>query len=300
MISRVSNAQVFELITRRSGALEVEIRKLQEAVSSGQRFQSVVEDPAGAAIAVRGRGSLAALAQHSSSSSFGSDVLGAQDKAVGDAVNLLVRAEEIASQQASGLISPADRVAAAEEVHGILQALTTIGNTELSGRRIFGGLALDAPAPFTDPDVGGYDPITAYTGSPQTFSIKIGSGASERVRISTAGDAVFQDALVGVKALEDALATNGDVAGTLAGLATGRSTLLAERASVGARQGQLIERIDQVGGLRIREQQRVASVLDADLIDAISQLTQLQTALQATLASGSRIAQTSIASLISI
>jgi flagellin-like hook-associated protein FlgL len=300
MIARVSNAQVYDLLTRRAGALEVEIRKLQEAVSSGQRFQSVVDDPAAAASAVRGRASLAALGQYSSSSSFGSEVLGAQDKAIGEAVNLVVRAEEIASQQSSGLISPADRAAAAEEVHGILQALTTIGNTELSGRRIFGGLALDSPAPFTDPDAGGYDPTTAYVGSTQTFSVKIGSSATERVRITTSGDAVFQDALVGVKALEDALATNGDVAGTLAGLATGRATLLAQRASVGARQAQLVDRVDQVGGLQIREQQQVATALDANLVDVISQLTQLQTALQATLASGAQIAQTSLASLISI
>jgi flagellin-like hook-associated protein FlgL len=39
-------------------------------------------------------------------------------------------------------------------------------------------------------------------------------------------------------------------------------------------------------------------VRDADLISVISQLTQLQTALQATLAAGAQLTQTSLASLL--
>jgi flagellar hook-associated protein 3 FlgL len=300
-VTRVSNSQTFSLLTDRAGQLEVQIRELQDQVSSGIRFSHPEDDPAGAVQVVRIRGSLDALAQYKSSSSFGTDVLGAQDKALGEADNLLTRAEEIATQQAQGLITPEQRVAAAEEVHGILQGLTALGNTEFAGRRLFSGLALDTPtAPFTDPDAPGYNPATAYTGSTQQFFVKTGGATTERVRVSTRGDTVFTNALVGVKALEDTLRANGDVAGTLPGLKTAHATISDERASVGARQTQLVDRGTQVAGLTTRQQANLADVQDTDVVAVISQLVQAQTALQTTLQAGGRLVQLSVATVLGI
>jgi flagellar hook-associated protein 3 FlgL len=299
-VTRVSDSQAYSLFLDRSSRLVLTIRGLQEQIATGKRLLRPEEDPAGAGHVVRSRGSLAALGQYRDSSRFGTDVLGAEDEALGEAVSLITRAEEIATQQASGLLSAEERTAAAEEVHGILQGLTALGNSELAGRRLFGGLALDAPPPFADPDSVGYDPTAAYVGSTQELSIKIGSGSTERVRVSTRGDAVFEDSLVGVKALEDALRTNGDVAGTAAGLAQARATLSAERASVGARQAQLVDRTSQVAGLTLREQTALAEVEEADLVQVISRLVQTQTALQATLEAGAKIAETSLVGLIAL
>jgi len=299
-IQRVSDAQTFALLNQRAAALEVQIRRLQRQVTSGTLYASPEENPAAATRILRSRADLSALGQYGDSARFGVQILGAQDKALGEAGALMTRAEEIAAQMSSGLISAEQRLAAAEEVHGILEGLTSLGNAELAGRRLFGGLALDAPAPFADPDTPGWDPATAYTGSTQEFFVKIGGGATERVRLSTDGDAVFEDALTGVAALETALRTNGDVSATVAGLVQGRDTIAAERASVGARQAQLVERDDQVGATVLREQTALADVEDADLVVVISQLVQAQTALQATLQAATRVIQTNLANLVSI
>jgi flagellin-like hook-associated protein FlgL len=188
-ISRVSDAQTFAFVAERAGSLQVRIRALQEQVASGRKLTRADQDPIGAGQVVRHGDALAALAQHAESSRFGTAVLGGQDDALGEAEALLVRAEEIATQQASGLLSPDERAAAREEVRGLLDALTALGNAELAGRRLFGGLALDAAAPFADPsdDLTTYDPTTAYGGSAQPFELKVGSGPSDRVRISTPG-----------------------------------------------------------------------------------------------------------------
>lgn len=299
-IQRVADAQTFAVLNQRTSALEVTIRRLQEQVTSGTLYSSPDENPAAAVQIVRARSDIGALTQYGSSSTFGFQVLSAQDKALGEAGSLMTRAQEIATQMASGTITPEQRQAAAEEVHGILDGLTSLGNTEFSGRRVFGGLALDAPAPFTDPDAVGYDPSTAYTGSTQTFSVKIGSSATERVRLSTQGDAVFGDALVGVSALETALRTNGDVGATVAGLTTAQNTLESERASVGARQAQLNDRSNQVDATKLQQQTALANVNDADLVTVISQLVQAQTALQATLQAASRVIQTNLTNLVSV
>lgn len=297
-ISRVSDAQTFALLTERAGQLQVAIRDLQEQVASGKRLLTPEQDALGAAQVVRGGTSLAALAQYGESSKFGTDVLSAQDKTLGEAEQLMVRAEQIATEESSGLVGPAELAAAREEVHGILQGLTVAGNTEFAGRRVFAGLALDAPPPFADPNGVGYTAANAYSGSQQEFSLKIGGATSDRVRLSTTGSNVFGNALTAVEALETALATNGDVKGTLTALAQGRDTLSAERASVGARQAQLINRNSQVQGLTAGEQSVLSRVRDADLVKVVTQLSQAQTALETVLAAGARIAQTSLTNLL--
>ena len=308
-ISRVSDAQTFAFLTARTGRLQVQIRRLQEEIASGRRLLSPEEDVAGAAEVVRLDGSLAALAEHARSSGFGTDVLSAEDKALGDAHEILVRAREIATQQGSGLLGDDERAAAREEVHGLLQGLTAVANSELAGRRLFGGLALDAPAPFADPDSTGYTAATAYTGSTQEFSLKVGSSSTERVRLSTQGSAVFggapgtPGALEALEALETALAPGGtadDVRATEAALEQGENIIERERASVGARQEQLIAQGSRLSGVTLQEQGALSRVRDADLATVITELTQAQTALQATLATAAQLAQTSLVNLLKV
>jgi flagellar hook-associated protein 3 FlgL len=299
-ITRVSDAQTFQFLTTRTGRFQVDILTLQEQIASGKRLVSPDQDPLGAAEVVRANANLAALAEQNRASSFGSDVLGAQDDALAEAGDILVRAQEIATQQASDLLSASERAAAREEVHGLLQGLTAVANGEHAGRRLFGGLALDAPAPFADPDSPGYTAATAYTGSTFEFEVKVGNGSTDRVHISTRGDQVFGTALQALESLETALATNGDVAGTLDALEQGRSVIGAERASVGARQAQLLDRTQAVRGLVEREEQTRAKAQDADLAVVITQLTQAQVALQATLAAAARLADVSLVNLLAI
>lgn len=297
-VTRVSDANTFNFVQQRTQKVQVDIRELQEQIVSGRRLLRPEQDPLGAGQVVRHSASLAALGQYDDGATFGVQVLAAQDDALGDANSLLVRAEELASQHASGLYTPAQRAAAREEVHGLLQALTSVGNAELGGRRLFSGLSQSGTPPFADPDATGYTAATAYTGSQYQFEVKVGGDSAERVRVSTPGDQVFGDALVALESLETALATNGDVAGTLSGLATARDGLSSERASVGGRQAQLQSRISQVRGLTEREATSRAEIRDADFIVVATQLAQATNALQALLAAASQIKETSLTSLL--
>ncbi len=301
MISRIADIQIFDQLRTQATGIEATLATLQGEVSSGKRFQTADADPLAAGEVLRTTTTLGALAQYTSSVQFGLSVLGAEDSALGDAAQIMTRAQEIATEQANGTVTASDRAAAAEEVHGLLQALTSIGNTELSGRRLFGNLALDAPPPFTSPDASGYDPTAAYTGPTQEFSIKVGSSASERVRISTSGDAVFTSSLVALQNLENALGNpNNDVAGTILALQQGQQDISAERASVGARENQLQTLQSQQASLTLNAQTTLSTLQDADLASVLSQLTQGQVALQAVLQAGAMIAQTTLAGLIKL
>lgn len=297
MIGRVSDANTFDFFQRRTVQVQVDIRRLQEQILSGRRLLASSDDPLAAGQVVRSNASLRALAQWDENAEFGVQVLHAEDQALGEANNLLVRAEELASQMSSGLYTPAQRAAAREEVHGILQGLTTLANSELAGRRLFGGLALDAAAPFADPDSPGYTAATAYTGSTQAFETTIGNNG-DRVRLTTNGNSVFGGALQAVEALEQALANDGDVAATLTDLSAARDTIAAERASVGARQLQLTTRSSQVKALTAQEAAVRADARDADFTVVATQLAQAQTALQALLAAAVQMKDNSLVGLL--
>lgn len=297
-ITRISDAQSFDYVQRRLMGLQGDVRRLQEQLVSGRRLLRLEDDPLGSAQVVRAEADLAALGQYDAASGFGVQVLHAQDDALGDANGLLVRAEELATQMASELYDASQRAAVREEVHGLLQELTAVANSEYAGRRLWSGLALDGPAPFADPDAPGYTAATAFTGSTYEFTVKTGAGSGDRVRTSTRGDTVFSSALQALETLETTLAGTGPVAPTLAGLATARNGIAAERSSVGARQAQLQDRVEQVRGLSVQETAARADVLDADFAVVATQLAQAQTALQALLAAASQIKENSLTSLL--
>jgi flagellar hook-associated protein 3 FlgL len=299
-ITRVSDAQSFAFFVARANKLEVSARRLQEQLASGRRLIDPEDDPLGAGRASRLDSSIAALDEYKASSRFGLDVLAAQDKALGDAEQIMVRAEEIATQMATGLVSADERLAAAEEVRGLLEGLTQVGNTEIAGRRVFGGLALDAPPPFADPDTGGYTAATAFTGSTFEPEVKIGSGTGERVRIATRGDTTFTGALQALQDLEAAITTNTNIPGQLTGLAAARGVLARERASVGAREAELIGRGGVIDSVKVREQGDRAEIVDADLVTVITDLTQTQSALQALFTAQSELSRTSLVNLLRI
>jgi flagellar hook-associated protein 3 FlgL len=299
MIGRVSDATRLRLLVEGQDRLQARLFALQSQLATGRRIVAATDDPVGAAAVLRSSGALAALAQFDESTAFGLEVLGAEDGALAEAGDLLVRAEEIASAQSSGTQGGAARAAAAEEVHGLVQALTAIGNRTLAGRRIFGGLAEDAAAPFTDPDAPGYDAAAAYTGSTYEFELRIASG--ETLRLTTNGGAVFGDAIEALAALETALRTpGGDVAATQAALASGRGTLATERADVGVRQTTLLGHRTGLERRTFDETARRARIEDVDVVAVVAELAQVEQALQVLLAAYARQSDAGLASLLRI
>ena len=297
-VSRISDAQNFDLINLRVGELQVQAAKLRDRIATGKRFASSEENPLGAATIVRLRSSLASLDQYTQSAKFGDDVLTAEFSALREAKSILDRADEIATQQNTSFRTPEDHAAAAEEVHGLLQALTAVGNTTFAGRRVFSWLAEDASAPFDDPNAAGYDPATAYHGGANDFEVKVGPSASERVRVTSHGDGVFVAGLRGLSDLEHALRTNGDIGATFAQRKAGQDAVSTETASLGARQSVIKGRVSQARALTGQEQSALARTTDADLIQTISELSQVQTSLQALIGATSQLAQQNLSSLI--
>ena len=93
--------------------------------------------------------------------------------------------------------------------------------------------------------------------------------------------------------LRQTLAAGNPPVASLDDIEAAAEVLREERASVGGRQARLEGRTEEIEASLVDTQKLLGSIEDADLTVSISELTQLQTALQATLATASTL-QTSI------
>jgi len=288
ILGRVTQSTIFRTLTSSVDRLQRQLARAQEEVSSQKKLLSASDDPAGAAQANRLRGENTSLKALDDGIGFGTAVLGAQDGALDQAGNLVARAQEIATQQASGLTTPEARQQASEEVAQIERGMLTLANTQVAGRYVFGGLAT-GPQPFANLDDPGFDPTTAYSGSTTPFTLPIASG--QTVTLTTPGDQVFGSTITALDHLRTTLAAGTSPDTSVDELNVAGDALRAERANVGGRVTRLQDRSAQIGRLSDTATSLLSGVEDADLTTAISQLVQLQTALQATLASGSTLQQ---------
>jgi flagellar hook-associated protein 3 FlgL len=195
---------------------------------------------------------------------------------------------ELTLQAANGATTPSGRQSIKLEVDQLTEQLKTTLNSAYDGRRLFSGTATDTPP---------YSAATgdAYQGDSGAVVRQIGPGVSVQVNIT--GDDVLSGLLPTLRTLSTHLQSN-DVAslqGTdLQALDAGFDNLTAKRAQVGA----ITNRVD-AAGQRLDDVYDVASAFlskteDADLPQALTDLSAQQNALQAALRGGATLIQQSL------
>jgi flagellin-like hook-associated protein FlgL len=108
------------------------------------------------------------------------------DSVFDDVVQRMTRAKELTVQMANAIYSPAERRAAAREVHQIFEHVLSVANTKVENRFLFGGF-VNGAAPFTETSSG-----VTYLGD--NGDIRIQTNATSTVSINFPGSQVFQAA----------------------------------------------------------------------------------------------------------
>jgi flagellar hook-associated protein 3 FlgL len=282
-VGRVTQGTLYREFRASVGRLQRQLADAQAAVSSQKKLRDASDDPIGAAAVTRLRAETRAIGAVRDGIGFGTAVLSAQDGALEQVESLLTRAREIAAQTSSGLTTAAGRQQAAAEVAEIERTVLTLANTTVGGRHVFGGLVAGAH-PFADLDAPGFDAATAYGGPTEAFALPI--GANQTVAVTTPGDQVFGAAITALDDLRQTLAAGTAPTASVDAIEAAAATIREERASIGGRVARLADRGDELGRTIDGARVLIAGVEDADLTSAITELVQLQNALQATLAAG--------------
>jgi flagellar hook-associated protein 3 FlgL len=299
MVTRMSSAQMSRNFL---ADLEGNYRSLadsQRQVSTGKRILTPSDDPVGIAIA------LGLRRDQKAGEAWGRNIddsltwMNTTDRALGQALEVVQRARELAVQGGNGTLSAESRALIAAEVESLKSQFVEIGNSSLAGRHIFGGTATDTP-PF--------DPVA------ETATLPVNTGLINRevaqgsvISVNITADRLQDppgataDIFTVLDGLSAALQTSD-----FAGITQSLSDLDVHQDNISALRGEGAAKINRLELTASRfEAQRIATgdqlsrIEDVDMAKAITDLTMKETVYRAALATGARVIQPSLVDFLS-
>lgn len=292
------------------------LNSMQEKISSGQNINKPSDDPIGLTRILDLSNTLKTDARYSSNIQDAISEVNTADTVINNMVELVQRAQELATQGANFTNNQDGRNAIALEIDQIINQLVQLGNTDISGKYLFGGFQTNVP-PFsrTGDDV-------SYNGTPTTETWQRAVDVSRGVQITTNinGDDLLGQ--VGVTAsgpplpstfsgsshglfktlmdLKIDLQAGGDpnqlteVRTRLDELTTDLNNVLSKQAIIGSVSNRLETTQGRLDERKSVLTQQYASIQDIDMPKAIADLNQQQNLFQASLTVTGRLLQTSL------
>jgi flagellar hook-associated protein 3 FlgL len=327
-MTRVTEAQLASGLLNYTARHRSNINRLNDDISSGIRVRNPGDSNVAGTISLMQQ-NLEKAEGYKNSIASAKSRIDFQDNVLTQVNELLVRAKEIATQAANESLSPTNRNQLSTEVMQIRDHLVSLANSQYQGKYIYGGTRDDAPPynaqTYTNPSTGlnsqRYTYSTAYgtTGSGALKTVNLTDNLT--LTLNTPGNQVFDDAIQGLERLGRSMA--GYRTTLVSGVPDGTSAAYTFPADYStqtqdikaamdfldsARQNDIsVERVDLAGRMRRIEtaeslvnltkttsKEALDSLQNTDMYTAATDLSQAQTALQASLTVSTKVLQMSI------
>jgi len=286
----------FDPLREGLGAINTASAQLQLAqieAATGKRIRKPSDDPAGAQQALAERAELGAIDDYRHAADSASSRLASADSALGDMVDKLTQALSTVTGVRGSSVDPAARISAATTLGGIRDAIRADLNTSFQGNSLFSGGKVDQPAYAL---VGG-----AWTYQGDTSLVQIEVDRVRTVTIGFNGQSIAQgsdatDLFTSIDQLITAVTSNDD-----AGMATGLDALTRAFDRANQAQGRLGADESSIADTQIRLTARHTAVdgrrsklEDANMAEALTRMSQAETAYKAALGSVSSVEKLSL------
>jgi len=275
--------------------------------SSGKRLNNLSDAPADMAYVLNLRSKIAQIDQYDQNINSGLSYLSATESAISAVQTAMYSVVSLAEQGASETTDAQSRRILADQIEEIREEIMNYANSEVNGRFLFSGSLTDTQ-PYADTGAGGTADrpnIIDYNGDSQTIYIQ--ADFSVTVGINMPGDQVFGDyGAPGTPPPYDIferLATliedlNTDDTTDLGTHISTMNEIIDQLGESMGTVGNRVSHLNQIKGMlktfKTSLQSRMSSLEDADMAQAISNLSKEEIGLQATLQAGSRINRTSL------
>lgn len=299
MLTRMSSAQMSRNFLADLEGTYRALSDSQRQVSTGKRILTPSDDPVGIAIALGLRRDQKAGEAWSRNIDDSLTWLNTTDRALGQALEVVQRARELAVQGGNGTLSAESRALIAAEVDSLKSQFVEIGNSSLGGRHIFGGTATDRP-PF--------DPATVAATLPVSTGLinrEVAQGSVISVNITADRLQDPPGATADIFSVLDDLAAalrNSDFGGitqSLAALDEHQDNISALRGEQAAKVNRLELTASRFEAQRIATGDQLSRIEDVDMAAAITDLTMKESVYRAALATGARVIQPSLVDFLS-
>lgn len=288
---RVSNNMVSKLITTRSSEASSKIYKIQEQITSGNRFQHVSEDPYAGMRVLKIKSQLNELTDWDSSIENAKDQIDMTYDTLSVYEDELQRIYELTVTLASDIHSASARESIMTEINERTKTIESLANTKYQEDYIFGG-ANTKNQPYTLAD----DRNVTYAGSAKDTNwkkqLEVSSG--DVVQVNTLGLDVFGDNTSGIfvamRELNEIVNTEPyDVTAVLGVQEQIQKSITSVTDTLGEISG-YANKINAVQSINEKISTRLTSqkseLYETDIVQAASDLSMAQTSLQATLQIG--------------
>lgn len=161
------------------------LEKLQSQLSSGKKIIKPSDDPISTSRLMELKSTLNNNEQYSRNIDFLKTELNLADRVLQNISSTLTRAKELAVRGASDSLSQEDRYAIAKELDQLIDHLVQLGNTNISGRYIFGGYKT------TKAPLERSDDLVLYRGDNNIRSVEISNNVL--IDASPTGKSLFVD-----------------------------------------------------------------------------------------------------------
>lgn len=287
MAIRVTERSRFHLPQQRIEKLRARNIAISEKLSSGLRVNRPSDDPLAAFKVQETQTHQRQVEQFDRNLKVSDTVLTHAEASLEEALNTMYRIKELTIQSLTSVRTPQDAQSIANEITHLREHLRGIANTKSANRYLFGGYRQD---------VEPYDAAFQFQGDTNIVTLEVGEG--NRAQVSVPGGAIFGDGTANTVDVFDniidleAFIIAQDEPNTqneLERLELSIEQIIDERSNLGG----LKTRIDSArtvnADVDLRLEVDLANLRDLDFPGAVSELTLTDNALQATLASSSRL-----------
>ena len=275
-----------------------QLNRLQEKAALGQNISRASDDPLGLTQVLGMTRGLNQNEQYSKNIQLGISEVKAADIALTQAVDVVQRATELATQGATITTNASSMQALGREVDQLINQLVQLGNVSINDKFLFAGVRTTTP-PFSRSG-----DVVTYSGTPNTqaWERQVDVTDNTKLTINLAGDSVFGNTTtantlfrVMVDLKNNLLA--GDQTNTrlrLDELKAQQETVLSAQSQLGAVQTQLEETEERQSTYNNALSQRYATLQNVDMPKLISDLRFQEQVNQASLSVMGRVVPRSL------
>lgn len=136
---RIGTNTKYENILLELNRLSSEINKTQIKIATGKNYLKPSDDPVSAVVSLNYKQGIARIDKYQSAIQEGLSFLKAQESVLGNVQDLISRVKVLAIQSANATQNQETRIAIANEIEGILEALISLANSQIGEKYLFAG-----------------------------------------------------------------------------------------------------------------------------------------------------------------
>jgi flagellar hook-associated protein 3 FlgL len=257
--------------------LNTRLEDASQEVSTGKKLNHLNDSPSGSAELVELHAEASQVDQYRTNSDTGSFLLGMNDQVLTSVHDLMTSVFTRGSDAASTYNDAGSRATLTQDIRSLRDQILSLANTESSGRYLFSGSKVTSPAFTISVDT------VSYQGDDVVNTIEAGDSLS--VQVNFDGNRIFKPIFDAINGLLTALDNNDQTAiqGALNQFSPALNILNKFRGQVGVNLSRLQNVGTELDSLSTSISTRQGHIEDANMAEAITRLTQVQTGIQSAL-----------------